>query len=276
MTPLMNHRVSTAVLTLTVSLATITSAAIAQSRRPLNALLQELHAQDWTARAAAVDQLADNPGMWRAPATKRALIQLLDRENKSMRAPRQPSSQSSDHDIAEHDDDGEAYAEYYSTLLGHVERLVDPRDVHSVAILVQSAYNPDSDFAIRLASYGQKVVPALLEINANPDPHRRADSYELLGQVLRHQRLGTNRFPLTTQTVRDFESRLREGLRDSNPSVRMEAIQGVRLAGDVASLPMLQQLSTSDPWVLPGTTNHFIRKLAAEAITAIQAHPLSK
>jgi hypothetical protein len=28
--------------------------------------------------------------------------------------------------------------------------------------------------------------------------------------------------------------------------------------------------------VLPGTTNHFIRKLAAEAITAIQAHPLSK
>jgi hypothetical protein len=56
----------------------------------------------------------------------------------------------------------------------------------------------------------------------------------------------------------------------------MEAIQGVRAAGDTASLPVLEELSKSDPYVLPDTTNYFIRKQASKAIDAIKTNPLGK
>jgi hypothetical protein len=44
----------------------------------------------------------------------------------------------------------------------------------------------------------------------------------------------------------------------------------------VASIPVLEQLRTSDAYVLGTTGRLWIREKAAEAIAAIQANPLSK
>jgi hypothetical protein len=47
-------------------------------------------------------------------------------------------------------------------------------------------------------------------------------------------------------------------------------------ARDSASLPILEQLRTSDSYTAPGTTKYLIREEAEEAIAAIKANPLSK
>jgi hypothetical protein len=56
----------------------------------------------------------------------------------------------------------------------------------------------------------------------------------------------------------------------------MLAIDAAIAAGDVASIPILKQLQTSDPYVLDGTNKFRIREQAANAIAAIQANPLGK
>jgi hypothetical protein len=263
----MNNRLSTVLLSLTIAQSAISGPATAQSRGSLNALLHELHAQDWTARAAAVDRLTDNPDMWHAPATKRALIQLLDRENRPLTDGNQPHRS---------EQEWEAWRRYYDQLVDHVADFVEPGDVRSVSVLVRSSYNPDSPLAVQLASYGQTVVPALLDIIANRDPEGRSDSYEVLGRVLRAHRLGTSRYPLSAKAALDVENVLRAGLHDPAPFIRGSAIRGVKAAGDVSSLPILDELRTSDPYVLGGTQRFWIREQAAKAIADIQAHPLSK
>jgi hypothetical protein len=65
-------------------------------------------------------------------------------------------------------------------------------------------------------------------------------------------------------------------LRDPVPFIRGSAIRGVKAAGDGPSLPILEELRTSDPYVLDGTTRFWIREQAAKAIVAIQANPLGK
>jgi hypothetical protein len=230
-------------------------------------ILRKLHAMNWETRAEALTTLVGMPELLHASNTRRALIELLDRENKASRAPKQsPRS----------NQDWEAWRQYYDRLLDQVSDLVEPSDVRSVSVLVQSSYNPDSPLALQLASYGETVVPALFDIIAHRNVDGRSDSYEVLGQVLRAHRLGTSRHPLRPRTVHDVESRLRAGLTDPAPVIRGSAIRGVKAAGDAPSLPILEDLQRSDPDVLDGTNRFWIREQAAKAIAAIRANPLTK
>jgi hypothetical protein len=235
------------------------------AQRSLVAILSGLQARDWKVRADAVDTLKADT--LRQPTVRRVLVQLLDRENKALRDPARSRRSV---------EEGEAWGRYYGKLEDRVSSFVDPGDVPSVSVLVESAYNPDSPLALELASYGQTVLPALMRINADPIPERRSNSYEVLGQVLRQHRLGKSRYPLTAESARDVEQRLRSGLRDPVPFIRGSAIRGVKAAGDVPSLPILEELRASDPYVLDGTTRFWIREQAAKAIVAIQANPLGK
>src|ERR1051325_8534448 len=80
-------------------------------------LLERLRSPDWRMRSDAIDELAKDPRVLGSSAVKRALTQLLDEENKSLRDPRRPRRSEAE---------GDAYAEYYSSLLGRVDALVDP------------------------------------------------------------------------------------------------------------------------------------------------------
>jgi hypothetical protein len=253
----------------------VSGRAAAQPAQPTVAsLLKKLNANQWEERDEAVQRLTEAPEMLRSPVIKRALIQLLDRENKRLRAPRPQSRQTAANDDHENDENY-AYATYHSMLLGLADSLIDPGDEPRVAILVDSVYNPDSDFALKLASYGQTVVRPLLKIAVDPNPERRPDALEVLGRVLRNHRLGTCRYPLTLASVRDIEDRLRTGLRDPLSYVRLGAIQGVKAAGDVPSLPILEEIRTSDPYQSePG--HYLLRQFASKAIAEIKAHPLDK
>jgi hypothetical protein len=238
--------------------------AVAQSQPPaLDALLHELQSGNWQVRAVAVAQLEADADMRRSPATKRALIQLLDRENRYLRDPRRT--------------DSEVYGEYYSVLLGRVFSFVDSEDASALAIVVGSACNGDSPLAMQLGSYGQTVVAPLLERARDRRlSDWRSEGYDVLGFVLQQSRLGHSRHPLNAHAVRDVEQCLRAGLRDLDASVRMASIRGVVAAGDMPSLPILEQVRKSDPWFSPATQTYSIRERAEKAIAAIKEHPLTK
>jgi len=59
-------------------------------------------------------------------------------------------------------------------------------------------------------------------------------------------------------------------------AIRMGSITAVITAGDLPSLPMLEEIRTSDPWVSADTHAHTIREMAEKAIVAIKEHPLNK
>ena len=240
-----------------------------QSPQPIPAgVLQQLASSDWHARAQAMEQLISDPHVLKAPATTRALIQLLDRENHFLGDPATFKFSGVD--------ENEAWSAYYDLLLGRVDSLVDSSDAAGVSVLIQSSYNGDSPFALKLASYGQTVVTPLLK-RAGDQRHRnrRSEAYEVLGSVLQQHRLGRSRHSLTPRTIRDIETTLRRGLLDRDASVRMASIHAVTVAGDVASLPILRQVRASDPWEMPDTHQHTIRDMADKAITSIEVNSLS-
>src|SRR5438105_10247175 len=101
-----------------------------QSGKPtLETLLDDMRAANWNIRSSAVEQIARDREMWRAAATRIALIQLIDRETRLFRDPNRVDS-----DVT--GAYGEAYLEYYGKLVDRVDSLVDSSDVASVAILV--------------------------------------------------------------------------------------------------------------------------------------------
>jgi hypothetical protein len=228
-----------------------------------------LKSNDWQVRAAGVQQLIENPSLLKTPTAKIALVALLDQETKRV----------SDPNSNEANKGGEDYAEYYGHLLDVVDSLVDSSDATAVSVLVRSIYNPDSKFALKLASYGQTIVAPLLQLSIGSHAHDRAIAAEMLGRVLREQRLGSSRQPLSSRSARDVESRLRSQLHDSQGLVRRAAIRGVVAAGDLESIGTLEQLRQSDPYsrTLPdGSTKFLVRDDAAKAIAAIHANPLAQ
>jgi hypothetical protein len=253
----------------TAAFALLACTLAAQSQPSLNTLLDQLQSKEWTVRAEAVAQLNAASDLRDAPATKRGLLELLDRENHFARDPGRFNFSG----VPEN----EAWAEYYSTVVGLVDNTVDPDDVSAVSILAQSIYNGDSPVAVRLGSFGQTVVPSLLARALDrKHPESRSEGYDVLGYVLQQHRLGASLHPLTIPAARDVEHTLRSGLRDADASVRMASIRAVTLAGDAPSLPILERVRASDPWFSPATYTYSIRERAERAIAAIKEHPLTK
>jgi hypothetical protein len=242
------------------------------AQTPLSDTLKQLQSRNWTKRSEAVDLLESHPE-WRAtPQAKGALLDLLDRENKGDATPGSGFGVTGD----------EGHAEYYSRVLGLVDSFVNSSDRHAVTILAHSSYNPDSDFGVKLASYGETVVAPLLWLSQHQDPGRslqRANAYWMLGFVLQAHRRGVSRHPLSAHSAVLVEARLHEGLRDRVVVTRMNAIYGIVAAGDTDVLPVLEQLARTDPGGSrqdDGTTRYYVREVAARAIASLKSNVKSR
>ena len=231
-------------------------------------IFNNIASNNWILRKQGLQQLTENADLLKTPAAKTALLALLDKETNLVGDP----------ESNEANKGGEEYAEYYGHLLDVVDSVVDSRDATAVAVLVRSIYNPDSRFALKLASYGESTVTPLLELSLSQTAHKRSIAAEMLGRVLRAQRLGASKQPLTNQSTRDIEQRLRSSLRDAESLVRKAAIRGAVAAGDLESISVLEQMRNTDPEVqtLPdGRIKYSVRESAAKAIMAIRARPLA-
>jgi hypothetical protein len=151
---------------------------ISQQNHNQSTLLSRLRSGEWKERATAVEKLIADREALRSDDVKNSLIDLLERENQEIvSAFREGQPVSVKY--------GEAYSEYYATLLDVVVRVADFSDNRTLDVLARGSYNPDSPFAMKLASYGEAPVPTLLELAGSDFAPHRECALAILGEILK-------------------------------------------------------------------------------------------
>jgi len=238
------------------------SVAYSQRSSSSASLLKDFKSSDKQRREAAYNQIKDDKEALRRPEVKRALIELLDREEHVAPKPGEEL--------------GEGYIEYITNLADTVTRMADWNDLHQVCVLAESPYDSHSDFATELATKGGKAaVPCLLKM-ARGGPGERSGAIPVLVQL---SAVTTDLPPADRQKVRQA---IIVGLRDSEAGVRQEIVDAVNRFGTPDFIPVLEDIARSDPESLPGSRmrdgkEHFpIREAAAKAIQSIQGRANAK
>jgi hypothetical protein len=215
-------------------------------------LLAALHAEKWSDRASACEQLLSSPDAMNNPEVKSALIDLVDRENRtdlSKEAGFDPEA-------------SEGYAEYIGELLGTVATTADWKDPRQVCILAHSPYDPDSPFAAQLAMTGQLVIPCLMRMTESSSWGDRYQAVALLIQIC------ARADNVTSETVQRIRQVTIAALHDREDTVRVGTVNALKNFGGEDMIPPLRQVAQSDPG--PEVSGQSIRKSAVAAIDAIQ------
>ncbi len=172
---------------------------------------------------------------------------------------------------------GEGYSEYYSTLLGAVDQIADYNDKRTLNILVHSTYNPDSPFAMKLASYGEAVVPMLLELATSDIAPDRGNAVGVLGEILKVEKYRLTRLP--AETLEQVEQALIMGTSDEDIGVRILAVRSLGKGGNKDTVQLLERVAQSDPAAIPadaGKNRYPVREEAMKAIRLIKSEEKRK
>jgi hypothetical protein len=228
-------------------------------------LLSRLRSGEWKERAAAVNKLIAGREALRSDDVKNALIDLLDKENQEIVSAYQEGRPVS----VKY---GEGYSEYYSTLLDAVDQVADYNDIRQLNILVRCSYNPDSPFAMKLASYGEAPVPALLELAGGDFAPHRENALAILGEILKRDKLRIRR--IRKEMREEIKQALVKGTNDEEFWVRSQAVQSIGKAGDQDAIPLLESIMQTDPGAIPvaapGEKRFPVREEALKAISLIK------
>jgi len=169
---------------------------------------------------------------------------------------------------------GEGYSEYLAELGDTVDRIADWHDPHQLCVMAESSYNPDSVFASELATRGgAAIAPCLLKMTQG-NLYARGQAIP----VLVHLSGVTSELPSSIQ--KEIHEAILGGLRDRQVSVREETIQALEKFGTPDVIPILEEISHSDPYSRPindGKDRRFdVREAAAKAILSIQQRAKAK
>lgn len=277
MTPRKDTRMKTKSLTLPAVMAFFTVGvvfAINQKSDDRSMLLSQLQSDNWQQRAIAVEKLIANRSALRSEVVKNALIDLLDRENQVIESTLRESNGSEGVSVKY----GEGYSEYYSVLGDAVDQVADYGDKRTLNILVHGSYNPDSPFALKLASYGEAVVPALLDMANSDLAAYRGKALGVLGEILKIEKYRVVVLPPETQV--QVEQALITGTDDEDVGVRMLAVQALGKAGNSDTIQLLEKIVQSDTASVPaagaGKNRYPVREEALKAITNIRTEEKRK
>ena len=251
-----------------VPLCIVTLCTAAQSQEAVpSSTLAELQSPDWRERANAYAQLKGDQQNLQSPAVKAALLNLLKRENGVIHK----TLADSDGKVGVSEKYGEEYSEYYSGVLDTVEKTADWHDQRELCVLAESAYNPDSRFAARLAAEGGvAVVPCLLKM-AQGTMYDRFEAVPVLVQI---SGITKN---LSFKLQQQIEQAVKAALQDQD--LRLVTIEALDKFGNSDVIPILQDISRSDTYsrdLLDGTRSYDIKEAAAKAIQSIQARANTK
>jgi hypothetical protein len=226
--------------------------------------LSALKSPDMQTRVDAYEEIKEDKEALKRSDVKAALIDLLDRENQLIHRTLAESNGKAGVSVKY----GEGYGEYVGELLDTVAEIADWHDPRQLCILAESAYDPDSQFADRLAlEGGARVAPCLLKM-AQGNMGDRQESIPVLAQL--------------SAVTKDLSPALREqirqaiiaGLHDSTVLVRQPTVQAVGGYGTAEMIPTLQEIARSDPnsRVLDNGQQRFgVRDAATKAIQSIQS-----
>ncbi|HEX8687491.1 MAG TPA: HEAT repeat domain-containing protein [Pyrinomonadaceae bacterium] len=229
------------------------------------ALIAKLQSEDWHERSDAVVSLKDNPAALRSDEVRRALVGVLDRENKIIK-----TSLEENGGVANRPGFGEDYTEYYYGPLSEtIDLIADPADSATLEVLARSSYNPDSAFAKKLAGYGDAVVPTMQQMAVSPRPEERRNALAVLGLVLEHEL----REPggLRAENREQIRRTLEQATADYNFVVKLQAVRSLGAVGDAESLQVLGQVMRTEPQrVTAETGNQITNPIRTEARRAIR------
>ncbi len=222
----------------------------------------ELHAQNWEVRAIALRKLR---GI-HTPEARHALIDLLDLENRNIDSAYREG-------IGAEYQYGEDYTGGYVTDLQQVvtdnyKQYKDPEALH---VLIETSYNPGSEFAYWLAEQGPQIVPELLRMAGPGNSFPERDSgLAVLAHFVRYCREHNQPIPSTMSL--QIHSAFVRAARDKDGGIRMDAVDALGEAGDARDLPMLEKIASADPAKLPPPMKpiYTVRKEAKKAISQIQ------
>lgn len=242
--------------------------AMSQKSEDQNILLSQLQSNDWQQRAAAAEKLIANRDAHRSEEVKQALIDLLDRENQLIESTLRESNGLEGVSVKY----GEGYSEYYSMILGDVDQLVEASDKRALKVLARGAYNPDSQLAMKLANYGEDIVPTLLELALNDFASHRENALAILGEILKRGELTAKRIP--NEMREEIKQALVRGTSDKEFWVRAQAVRSIGKAGDKNAIPLLEKILETDPGAIPaaepGVERYPVREEALKAISLIK------
>lgn len=231
----------------------------------LNALITQLQSEDWHQRADAVEKLKDDPVALQSDRVRRAVIGVLDRENKIIK-----ESLAINEGVANKPGYGEDYTEYYYGPLSEIVDLVaNPADPPTLEVLAHSSYSPDSAFAKKLASYGDTVVPTMQRMAGSDRPEERRNALAVLSQVLEHEQQEPG--GLRAESAEQIRQVLEQATSDDNFVVKLQAVRSLGEVGDNDSVQVLSRVVRTEPYrVTIDTGQQIANPIRAEARKAIQ------
>ena len=222
-------------------------------------LLTELHDRDWSVRYDDYARLREDPIALARTDVRRALLDLLDREDLLVESALRESHE----EVGVSGKYGEGFSEYLGQLGQTVDAFADWTDPRQVCILVRRAYDSQSRFARTIASHGKIAMPCLIQLYRSDVGLIRAKAPAVIIQVLADSKNKLDRH--TIQVAKDIVLR---ALRDPSEAVRIDTVQALRDFGDADMISALKQVAERDP--SPEVNGYSIRKWASEAITKIE------
>jgi len=161
---------------------------------------------------------------------------------------------------------GEGFGEIYSEIAGALWNS-NARDNQQVLdVLVRGSYNADSPFAVEIAgSYGERIVPTVLEQARSDVPIFRATATQMLGTLLQYSKL----LPTTRNSV---HTAIVNAASDGDVGVRISAVITLGHVGTPVDLTLLRRIAASDPETTTANNSirYPVREAAQRAIAAIQ------
>ncbi len=229
-------------------------------------LIAEFRAGDWTRRQAAFEQLLKEPQLLSVDQKKDILTEVLKRENNEIDTAFRAG-------IGASEKYGESYGEYAGTVADYLFSIIGPSDVAALAAIATTPYHANGPYARRLATYGEALVPTILELAQSDISPERWQAFGLAGEMYRLSRHQATKSPLTAATLVRLKEVLLAGTRDADIVNRKIAVRNLGIAGLPEFLQLLGSIAQSDPGVTTfgGTPEHPVRDEARKSIARIQS-----
>jgi hypothetical protein len=228
---------------------------------PVQRDLGRLHSKDWSERAAAYHSLQSNRVSLARPDVRRALLELLDRENRlvweTLRESHEHVGASSRY--------GEEYSEYLGELLGTVDSIADWNAPKTVCVLAHSAYEGDTAFAAKIASHPKAAWACLARMFESDLWMVRAQAAVVLTQLL-----FKGRDALEPSALARIKAIVKRALADAHEGVRSDEVEALGRFGSREEIPALEQIAASDSSYSSAPGGYSLREAATKAIDQIR------
>lgn len=215
----------------------------------------------WLPRYHALENLKKQTKGQFSEAQKAQLISQLQDENRFIHEFNSKNQGEKSLD-AEY---GEGYGEYYSDLLDTVVKFADWNNPATLRFLLFSMYDPDSDFAKRLAAHQQTSLSDVQDLSKSHDPFARANAAGLLGHMASDPSLPCN----ARKQVTDLMLSLAD---DKDEIVKHHVVRALSALGTPQAVNVLERLAASDSVSErneDGTVSYPVREIAQRKLQEI-------